>query len=92
MKPEKLAYFCIKEATKLYQQAYEAVECPICREDIKLVLEASRELEDIAKWAAHTHEKELQALRKLGAELERLKLLNALIKVYKLVSLFRWRR
>jgi len=61
----------------------------MCREDVKMILEASREVAEIAKWAAHTHERELEALRKLGAELDRLRILNLLIGLHKLIKLFR---
>jgi hypothetical protein len=83
---EEEAYNCIKEANNLYKKAYEIMQCPLCKNDIKLLLDAGLEIENIANFAAHTHKQELDALRKLAIELDRLHLLNALIKVYKLLK------
>jgi glutaredoxin len=86
---EEEVYRYIKEANSLYRKAYEMMQCPLCKNDIKLLLEAGLEVENIAKFAAHTHKQELDALRKLAIELDRLHLLNALVKVYKVLKYLR---
>jgi hypothetical protein len=85
---EQEVYRLIQEANNLYKQAYEAMKCPLCKNDIKLLLDAGLEVENIAKFAAHTHKQELDALRKLAIELDRLRLLGLLLRIYKFYRFF----
>ena len=65
------------------------MECKLCKRDMELLLEAAKEIEAIGSWADHAHPSELKALRRLGVELDRIRLLGLLVKTYKLLKLLR---
>ena len=82
------AFIAITRARMNFETALEYIECPLCKADVKLIYEATVEVERISGWAAHNNVNSVKTIRALARELDKLHMLGMLTTLYK----YFWRR
>lgn len=81
-----IAWQHISKARDELEEATKLIECPLCKADVGLILDATIEVEKISDWAAHNNPDSVQAIRRIAREMDKLHMLAFLVTMYKYLS------